>query len=56
MSTFTKTKGKAIESLASSVTHLDDSIKDGLILLTQSFSQNDNLPPPMENSFSSSSI
>ena len=60
-----KTTDKAIESLASSVTHLGDSIKDGLALLAQSFTQNSsanygrpiyNLPPPMKGSFSTSSF
>ena len=60
-----QTTEKAIESLASSVTHLGDSIKDGQALLAQSFAQNSsitygrpiyNLPPPMEHSFSTSSI
>ena len=35
-----QTADKAIESLASAVTHLGDSIKDGLALLAQSFAQN----------------
>ena len=62
---FHTNNSKAIESLTSSVTHLGDSIKDGLALLAQSIAQNSsvtygkpiyNLPPPMEHSFSTSSI
>ena len=60
-----QTTDKAIESLASSVTHLGDSIKDGLALLAQFLAQNSSLtygrpmyslPPPTERSFSKSSI
>ena len=60
MNTSIQTTEKAIESLASSVTHLGDSIKDGLAVLAESFAQNSsvtygrpiyNLPLPMEHSF-----
>ena len=65
MNTSIQTTDKAIESLASSVTHLGDSIKDGLAVLAESFAQNSsvtygrpiyNLPLPMEHSFSTRSI
>ena len=60
-----QTTDKAIESLASLVTHLGYSIKDGLALLAQFFAQNSsvtygrpiyNLPLPMEHSFSTNRI
>ena len=64
MNTSIQTTDEAVKSVASSVTHLGDSIKDGLALLAQSFAQNSsatygrpiyNLQLPMEHSFSTSS-
>ena len=60
-----QTTDQATGSLASSVTHLGDSIKDGLAQLAQYFAQNSSvtygrpiykLPPRIEHSFATSNI